>query len=98
MVLTATANAPTLSDVAESCGDFGIPERRHKKVSCTRKADVPAKGINIGLQGGGGGGDSVFGSFLDGEFHHQVATLARWTYHTFIKHILTIRTKCYSGW
>ena len=74
VVLTATASAPTFSDVAESCGDFGIPERRHKKVSCTRKADVPARGINIGLQGG----NSIFGSFLDGDFHHQVAG---WTGH-----------------
>ena len=63
MVVTATGRAPTFSEVAESCGDFGIPERRHKKVSCTRKADVPAKGINIGLQGGGGG-DQIMGSPL----------------------------------
>ena len=52
VVLTATARAPTFSDVLESCGDLGIPERRHRKVSCSRKADVPARGINIGLQGG----------------------------------------------
>ena len=53
LVLTATARAPTFSEVADSCEDHGIPEWRHKRVSCTRKADVPSKGINIGLQGRG---------------------------------------------
>ncbi len=43
-VLTPRSRAPTFSAVSESCAEFGIPDVRHKAVSCSRKRDAPTKG------------------------------------------------------
>ncbi|TRY62525.1 hypothetical protein TCAL_16616 [Tigriopus californicus] len=43
-------NAPSWKDVLESCDEFSIPHERHQKAFCSKKADVPEKGIELGQQ------------------------------------------------
>lgn len=45
-----STKAPSWKDILDSCDEFAIPHERHQRAFCSRKADVPEKGIELGQQ------------------------------------------------